>query len=272
MQLSYSPPLPEQQAIARVLSDVDELIESLSKLIEKKKNIKKGAMQELLTGKRRLPGFGVGRGYKQTELGVIPEDWEVKKLGDLGDLYAGGTPSTSNPLYWNGPIIWLQSGRIQNNVIKKLDNEITITEEGLKNSAAKLIRKNSVLIAITGATCGNVAFLPFEATANQSVVSVVTNHNNIAKFLYHKLLSERPKILQLQNGSAQGGVNLNSLKKIQLFTPPLPEQQAIARVLSDMDEEIEALEKKKAKYENLKKAMMQVLLTGKIRLKNFAKV
>ncbi len=246
------PTIKEQTAIATALSDTDALIESLEKLIAKKQTIKQGAMQELLSGRKRLAGFN--------------DIWNVLKLGDLGICFSGGTPSTFNPHYWNGNIIWLPSGRIQNNKIYIQGTETTITQLGLDESAAKIIKPNSVLIAITGATCGNIGLLTFEASANQSVIAIEPNNKNDAVFLFYLLLQSRKSILSLQTGSAQGGVNLNSLRKLELCLPTLQEQRAIGNIIFDMDTEIEELENKLQKYHRIKQGMMQVLLTGKIRL------
>jgi len=246
------PTLEEQTAIATVLSDIDVLIEKLEKLIAKKRAIKQGAMQELLTGKRRLPGFS-GK-------------WETIKLGDVGKCFAGGTPSTFNSSYWDGTHIWLPSGRVQNNIIRKIENEITITQRGLDESAAKLIKSKAILIAITGATCGNIGLLEFEAAANQSVVAIEPFDNYDYRFLYYSLLMKRAVILSGRGGSAQGGVNLYTVKNIEVMFPIKTEQIAISQVLSDMDAEIETLEQKLDKYEMLKQGMMQVLLNGKVRL------
>lgn len=247
------PPLDEQRKIAKALSDIDGLIDSLSKLINKKKNIKTGAMQQLLTGEKRLAGFS--------------EAWEYKKLSDTGFMTAGGTPSTMIPEYWDGNINWLQSGVVHDCVVKESQVDKHITLEGLQHSSAHLIKKDSVLIAITGATCANVAFLPFESTANQSVVSIETNTENHPYFLYNLLKMYRGKILELRSGSAQGGVSLTSLKELNVYLPAsLKEQSAIASILTDMDTEIASLEAKKEKFELIKKGMMQELLTGRVRL------
>jgi type I restriction enzyme, S subunit len=246
------PPFPEQQAISTALSDIDGLVDSLSKLIEKKTKIKQGAMQELLTGKKRLEGFSGA--------------WVENKLGNIGNCFAGGTPSTFNYNYWGGEIIWLPSGRVQNNKIIKNNNEITITKKGLDESSAKLIRRNSVLIAITGATCGNIALLEFEASANQSVVAIETNNEFDFIFVYYVLLTKRGVILSGRGGSAQGGVNLSTVKNISIMLPEKEEQTAIATILSDMDSEIEKLQLKLDKYKAIKQGMMQELLTGRIRL------
>jgi type I restriction enzyme S subunit len=242
----------EQETIAKTLSNADVLIGGLEKLIAKKRNIKQGAMQQLLTGKKRLPGFN-GK-------------WEVKKLGKIGNCFAGGTPSTFNSAYWNGNIIWLPSGRVQNNILKKQENEITITKLGLDESSAKSIKPNSVLVAITGATCGNIGLLQFEAAANQSVIAIEPDENTDYRFLYYTLLTKRNDILINQNGSAQGGVNLTIIKNLEIHHLRIEEQTIIAQILSDMDAEIEALETKLEKYKMIKQGMMQELLTGKKRL------
>ena len=161
LQLIQIPNLSEQQAIADALTKVDNLIMSLSKVIEKKKLIKKGTMQKLLSGEMRLDGYN----------NII----KSVNLSDIGEIKAGGTPSTNVPSYWGGTINWLQSGAVKNRVLDIRDVEKTITYDGLANSSAYLIKENSVLIAITGATCGNIAYLPFKSAANQSVVAIQVN-------------------------------------------------------------------------------------------------
>jgi type I restriction enzyme S subunit len=247
------PALPEQRVIAGALSDVDALIGALDQLIVKKRDLKQAAMQQLLTGQKRLPGFH--------------GEWEVKRLGEIGRCFAGGTPSTARSDYWGGDVYWLPSGRVQNNILEEpTDAEITITHLGLEESAATKIRAYSVLVAITGATCANVAMLRFEAAANQSVVAIEPFPGTDYRFLYYALLMERYQILSLQNGSAQGGVNLKTVKGLEVHWPLLPEQTAIAEVLSDMDAELAALEGRGDKTRALKQGMMQELLTGRIRL------
>ena len=248
LKVPLPPTIIEQQAIAEILSDIDNLVQSLENLTAKKHLIKRGLMQKLLVQNPQI-------------------DWNEKKLGEIGDCFAGGTPSTFNSKYWNGDIIWLPSGRIQNNILQKLDDEITITQIGLKESAAKLIKPKSVLIAITGATCGNIGLLEFKAAANQSVIAIEPNEKVDYRFLYYSLLMKRNDILKNQTGSAQGGVNLYSLKKIKVLFPSFEKQTHIATVISNIDLEIEKLEQKLSKYKSLKKGLVQNLLTGKIRLK-----
>ena len=161
----------------------------------------------------------------------------------------------------------MQSGAVQNCVISPKAVVRKITDEGLKNSAAYLIAPDSVLIAITGATCANIGYLPFESCANQSVVSIEPHEGVSAKFLYFMLLTQRLNILSNRGGSAQGGVTLKALKALEVTIPTsLDEQRAIAGTLSAMDEEIQALQEERDKYALVKQGMMQQLLTGKIRI------
>lgn len=249
-------PLPdflEQQAIADALTKVDNLITSLTKVIEKKKLIKKGAMQKLLSGEMRLDGYN----------NII----KSVNLSDIGEIKAGGTPSTNVPSYWGGTINWLQSGAVKNRVLDIRDVEKTITYDGLASSSAYLIKENSVLIAITGATCGNIAYLPFKSAANQSVVAIQVNVGFNSKYIFYMLIQNSDKIVNNRGGSAQGGVAVNILKEIELcIHEDIDEQTAIADILTTMDNEIEALEKERDKYKCIKQGMMQQLLTGKIRL------
>jgi type I restriction enzyme S subunit len=252
-QLAIPPTEYEQRAIAAALSDVDTLLGGLDLLIAKKRDLKQATMQQLLTGQTRLPGYH--------------GEWEVKRAEELGLCFAGGTPSTARADYWGGDVFWLQSGRIQNNILQSpAELELTITEQGLSDSAAKRITPPAVLIAITGATCANVAWLKFAAAANQSVVAIEPFDKVDVGFVFYAFLMQRGQVLSRQSGSAQGGVNLRAVKAIEIRCPMHTEQAAIAAVLADVDAELAALEARRDKTRDLKQAMMQELLTGKTRL------
>ena len=191
-------------------------------------------------------------------------EWKEKSLEELGFLTAGGTPSTTNPDFWGGDINWLQSGAVQNYIVTERAVVRTITKLGLQNCSAHLIRPNSVLIAITGATCANVGYLTFESAANQSVVSLEPNTDNNAMFLYQKLLTERAKILTYKGGSAQSGVTLNALKKMKILVPPtLDEQDMIASCLSEMDNMITTQRQKVESLKAHKEGLIQHLFPQK---------
>ena len=243
----------EQERISKAVYELDRLILDLNRSIHKKKLIKLGTMQKLLTGEVRVKG--------------LTTPWVEVELRQTGVMKSGGTPSTLVPEYWNGDINWLQSGAVQNCYIYPSAVSQKITELGLSKSAAYLISHDSVLIALTGATCANVGYLTFDSAANQSVVSIEPYPEYSAKFLYQLLLTKRDLILQNRGGSAQGGVTLNQLKGITVTIPrDLEEQVEIAAILSAMDNEIAALEAERDKYKNIKQGMMQKLLTGQIRL------
>ena len=192
-------------------------------------------------------------------------DWHCEKLGKISNMYAGGTPSTEIAEYWNGEIPWIQSGLIQNNCIDIDDIDRRITEKGLNSSSTAWIRKDSVLVAITGATCANIAFLKCDATANQSVISITTD-DLAPLFLYYYLQSVRKELLSLQNGSAQGGLTLKYLENFDVSFPDFAKQNKLANVLFAVDKEIELHKKKQNMLNNQRKALQQYLLNGIVRV------
>lgn len=248
------PPLKEQAAIAKSLSDVDSLIFSLQKLIEKKKAIKQGAMQELLTGKKRLPEFS--------------GEWNQFRLGEMTEIYSGGTPSTTISEYWGGSIPWMSSGELNNKKI--YDVEGRITQKGMQNSSAHLIPKYCVLIGLAGQgkTRGTAAYNYISLCTNQSIAAIYPNDKKFdSRFLYYIIDSMYESLRELSSGDGgRGGLTKGLISNLEIYMPEVPEQQAVAQVLSDMDSEIEQLEKKLAKYQQIKQGMMQELLTGRIRL------
>ncbi|WP_254218463.1 restriction endonuclease subunit S [Burkholderia multivorans] len=247
------PLLPEQSAIATALSDVDALLASLEALITKKRDIKQAAMQQLLTGKTRLPGF--------------KGEWEVKKIGEFTDCTAGGTPSTLRDDFWGGDIRWMNSGEL--NFRRVYEVEGRITEAGLINSSTKLIPPGCVLIGLAGQgrTRGTVAMNYVELCTNQSIAAIFPNSSFSTEYLYQNLDSRYEELRGLSSGGGgRGGLNLALIKGLDIPFPSIAEQTAIAEVLSDMDAELAALEARRAKTRLLKQGMMQELLTGKTRL------
>jgi type I restriction enzyme S subunit len=185
-------------------------------------------------------------------LGEIPKEWRSIKVKYIGKTIAGGTPSTSEPEYWDGEISWLPSGAIQNCIVTNKKAKY-ITELALKNSATKLIKPSSVLIALTGATCANIGFLPFESTANQSVIAVHNNENIASKYLYYSFLANREQFLVYKTGGAQSGINENNVKNIFITSPPKQDQQKIANFLDEKVGLIDEIVKKKKRLIDLLK-------------------
>lgn len=254
LELEY--PIPknkeEQTAIAKALSDVDSLISSLQKLIEKEKAIKQGAMQELLTGKKRLPGFS--------------EEWSKQQLGDICNIVNGGTPSTSIAEFWNGKILWCTPTDITSCSTKYIyTTESKITESGLKASSATLLPKGALLLC-SRATIGEVRIAGNTICTNQGFKSLVVHQNISNEWLYYMVHVLKSNMLEKAIGSTFLEISKKDLAELDIIVPEFTEQKAIAQVLSDMDSEIEQLEKKLAKYQQIKQGMMQELLTGRIRL------
>ena len=254
------PPLPEQQKIASILSTVDEKLENIDAQISKTQELKKGLMQQLLT-----KGIGHTK-FKSSELGDIPDSWEVVVLSNYAVSFAGGTPLRSKKEYYeNGTIPWVKSGEVnQMNILKTREH---ITEEAINDSSAKLIKVNSVLVALYGATAGNVGMLRIEAASNQAVLAISAKTDDIVNnFIYHYLKLVTRKLMSLTQGSGQPNLSKGIIDSLKIPLPKKSEQQKIATILSTVDEKITSLQTKKQTYQQLKKGLMQQLLTGRIRV------
>lgn len=250
LPITYPKQVIEQHHIASALTSIDNLIASLGKLIEKKKNIKQGAMQQLLTGKTRLKGF--------------TEPWVYRKISEIATTSSGGTPSRSIPNYYYGDIKWFTTTELKDNYL--YDSVEHITREALNNSSAKMFSANTILMAMYGATIGKLGVLKEPSTTNQACCAIKCN-DIVEIFLFYILLYNRKSIIEKGCGAGQPNISQAIVNELSFLVPPCEkEQQAIATILTKMDDEITALEAKRAKYEAIKQGMMQQLLTGKIRL------
>lgn len=255
LPITYPKQVIEQHHIASALTSIDNLIASLGKLIEKKKNIKQGAMQQLLTGKTRLKGFN--------------EPWMEHTIDELFDLGNGYTPSKSNPAYWtNGTIPWFRMEDIRTNGRILKDSIQHVTPEAVKGNG--LYPKYSIILSTT-ATIGEHALLIADSLANQqfTFLNRKVNRRDMIDiiFFYHYCFILGKWCRDNINAGGLLAVNMDDLKNHSIYIPKsIAEQQAIATILTKMDDEITALEAKRAKYEAIKQGMMQQLLTGKIRL------
>jgi type I restriction enzyme S subunit len=253
-QFPLPPTLAEQQAIAGALSDADAWIESLEQLIAKKRQIKQGAMQELLTGKRRLPGFS--------------GEWEETTLGELATFLSGGTPSRNNDGFWTGDIPWISASSLRCFEIWRSDSNVT--KEAVV-SGSKIAPVGSSLLLVRGSAlhkeilCGLVIK---PVCFNQDVKALVPYSQVVPRFLTMLIRGMADAMLKLVSsaGNTAGVLDTKLLKAFAIRLPTPNEQTAIATVLLDMDNEIGSLESKLAKAREIKQGMMQELLTGKIRL------
>lgn len=249
------PYLPEQQEIVQALNAFDTYINNLSDLIEKKRGIRDGALEDLVTGKTRLDHF--------------ESEWKVYDInGITRAVITGGTPSTSRHEYYGGNIPWLSSTEIHQKRITK--PTAYITDLGLQNSSAKIAPERSVLIALAGQgkTRGTAAFLTKQMALNQSLAALVTNEKCYPEFLYYLIESMYLYLRELSSGDGgRGGLNKKLIKSVEVTIPTdISEQEAIANVLTVMDEEIEALETERDKMIQIREGAMDDLLTGRVRL------
>lgn len=251
------PPLSEQRSIATALIDVEALLGALEQLIAKKRDLKQAAMQQLLTGQTRLPGYH--------------GDWQVKVLGDLiSSCSSGATPRRDQPDFYGGDIRWITSGELNYNVIT--DTVEKITSEAVAKTNLKVIPKGTFLMAITGleaaGTRGSCAIVGEPSTTNQSCMAIFPTSELLTEYLFHYYVFRGDALaLQYCQGSKQQSYTAKLVRKLPISVPPTTEEQAaIATVLSDMDAELVALEQRLAKTRAVKQGMMQELLTGRTRL------
>lgn len=247
-------PLPpikaEQEAIVESLSDADALIKSLEQLLDKKRQIMQGAMQTLLAGKKRLPGCDVQ--WEETELGAIAER-----------IVGGGTPSRSVSAFWGGEVPWMTvKDFADHNPHGTIES---ITKDGLAHSASHLI-PSGTLITSTRMALGKAVVFDVDVAINQDLKAIFPVKDVSPQFLRFWFKKNEKSIAELGSGSTVMGLSLPELRKISFSKPPLTEQTAIAAVLTDMETEIAALDARLAKARQLKQGMMQMLLTGKVRL------
>jgi type I restriction enzyme S subunit len=231
-QIPLPPTKEEQRAIATALSDVDALLDGLDRLIAKKRDLKQAAMQQLLTGKTRLPGF--------------EGEWEVKRLGDVVEIKKGQLITSSTLKQGDIPVI--AGGK----------------QPAYFNASANRFGR-TVTISASGASAGFVALYD-EPIFASDCSTISESESYCLDFIFHNLQSKQQTIYKAQTGGAQPHIHAKDLNPIPFAFPSLPEQTAIATVLSDMDAEIATLEQRRNKTKNMKQAMMQELLTGKTRL------
>jgi type I restriction enzyme S subunit len=264
LELAVPPTLAEQSAIAAALSDADEHIQSLEQLIAKKRQVKQGAMQELLIGKRRLPGFENKRGFKKTVVGVVPEDWRVKSLGHISSISTGNTPSTHDRDNYGDEFLFVSPADMG------FSKHISHTEKMLSKKGFSISRPlpmGSVLFVCIGSTIGKCGIASETLTSNQQINAILPSVDFSNDYLYYAVTAVAPKVKSLAGEQAVPIVNKTQFSETAIPIPPtFAEQTAIASILSDMDAEISALESNLSKTRKIKQGMMQELLTGRIRL------
>lgn len=248
------PPLPEQKAIAAALSDVDALLGALDRLIAKKRDLKQAAMQQLLTGKTRLPGFTC--------------TWAPTTLGAIGRWFSGGTPAKANEGFWVGDIPWVSPKDMK---VARIRDSIDHVGSSAIGNGTRLLPAGAILVVVRGmilAHSAPVARAERAVAFNQDIKGLVVNPDVDSNFVLWWLVAHESLLLSATNEATHGTKRIptNELFKLSLGLPPLAEQATIAGAISDMDAELIALEQRRDKTRLLKQGMMQELLTGRTRL------
>lgn len=271
------PPLPEQKKIAKILSTWDKAIEKTKQLIEQKKLLKKGLMQQLLTGKVRFGEFVKKKGYKKTKLGIIPKDWNEDLLGTLCG-YIKGYAFKSKDYCENGVRVIRISDTNANSI--KDDSPIFIPKELAPNFEKWKLFKNDLVFTTVGSRpplydsmVGKVIKVEEKhegSLLNQNAVIIRGKKLINQIFLFNQFKTNRylKYVETIVRGNAnQVSITLNDLFKFKISIPPLPEQMKIAKVLNTCDQAVEKLEEQLIQLQQQKKGLMQQLLTGATRVK-----
>lgn len=208
------------------------------------------------------------KGYKYTELGVLPEDWEVVRLGDIGKIVGGGTPSTKKVEFWSGTIPWISSSDIDENSVFDISQTRYITQEAISKSSTKPIEPNSILI-VSRVGLGKVAVNQNILCTSQDI-QALTQHKQNAFFLVYAIKNLVSLACRINQGTSIKGFTKEVLSNLCIPLPPLAEQEKIAGILSAWDTQIQNFETLITEKQALKKGLCQTLLTAKTRLKGFS--
>jgi type I restriction enzyme S subunit len=275
------PPFSEQKAIAEVLNKADAITECFERLVAKKRLLKRGVMRELLTGRLRLRGFtDATTGYKQTEVGEIPEDWEVKAFGNLFD-FNGGLSASRDQLSSEG-YCYLHYGDIHKSSKSFIDvgaeyQDIPKLDVPLKRVSPGLLLNDGDVVFVDASEDDEGTSKHVVIINKENIPYISGLHTIVAKsksaaldHTYRRYCFQTANIKRqfryFAVGTKVSGISKTNIAKVVLPVPPLAEQEAIAAILSAMDAEIVLLEAQLAKYHQIKQGLMQRLLTGRIRL------
>lgn len=262
-ELSYPTGGDEQKAIAGVLRQTESALQKQFELLQTLQELKQAAIRELFTRGLR------GEAQKETEIGLVPESWEVESLGAHHAVVSGGTPSRSNPSFWTGGTIpWAKTTEVDYCVINETGEHITPL--GLESSAAKMLPVGTLLMAMygQGVTRGKVAILGIEAACNQACAAITPKDDAVLpRYLYHFLTWRYDEIRSLAHGGQQQNLNLEIVRDLSVAHPQTDdEQNEIVAILDVLDRKIALHRQKRAVLEELFQSLLHKLMTGEIRV------
>jgi type I restriction enzyme S subunit len=266
------PPLPEQRAIAHVLRTVQEAKEKTDAVIAATKALKAAMMKHLFTY-GPVPLEEVEKVVlRETEIGPVPEVWEISTLGKIAHIGNGSTPKRDNSAYWeNGTIPWITSTRVHDSIISQAD--YFITELAVRECHLPLVKKGSLVVAITGQgkTLGNTALIAIDTRINQHLAYVEFNDDTVvSEFMLRFMQSRYQQLREVSHasGSTKGALTCGFLKTFPVPLPPKNEQKQITTILSTIDQKIAAEESRRQALDTLFTTLLHDLMTAKIRVKD----
>lgn len=257
--------LPEksyQNEVINILSSFYKKIEVNNKIIA---NLEEQAQAIFKSWFVDFEPFQDGN-FVESELGMIPEGWEVNELKNITNCKLGGTPNRKIKNYWNGNIGWINSGEVNKDRIIEPTEYITL--EGLKNSATKLLDKKTTVIAITGATLGQVSLLEIECCTNQSIIGIEQNKDLPYEYLYLFIKNNIARIISNQTGAAQQHINLNDIKTTKIILPTENIMTKYKSITSAFFEKIEKSYFENKKLAEIRDALLPKLMSGEIDVSN----
>lgn len=258
------PPLSEQKSIASILSTIDDKIENNTTI---NKTLEEMAMALY---KHWFVDFGPFQDgeFVESELGRIPKGWEVKRLSECNELILGGTPSRKNESYWqNGTIGWLNSGKV--NEFRIISPSEYITEEALKKSSTKVMKKGTTVLAITGATLGQISRIEKDFCANQSVIGILESDFFSNEYIYLWIHFAMEELMKLATGGAQQHVNKNNVGDLKILYPNSKIMNEFQTTVVEIFENISINMFENQTLTQLRDTLLPKLISGEVRLKEF---
>jgi type I restriction enzyme S subunit len=274
------PPIHIQQKIVKILDTIQSAVEVQEKIIEKTKELKKALMNLLfhygLSGLRikEFAGLRVdeltsseikklGLKLKKTEIGEIPEHWEVAKIKNIGEVITGTTPSTSVKEFWEGEIPFITPSDFEDDQIYVYQTERNVTKAGAKKG--RIIPKDTILVVCIGSTLGKIALSYKECITNQQINAIICDNSRVNPFFVYYFLLRNQSLLRSYAGTTTKPIVKKSLfENFKIPLPPLSEQKEIAEILQTIDQKIEIEKKKKELYYELFKTLLNKIMNQEI--------
>ncbi|WP_338824773.1 hypothetical protein MHOCP_03590 [Moorella humiferrea] len=260
------PPLPEQRKIAYVLSTIQKAIELQDKVIAALRELKKSLMRHLFTY-GPVPIDHIDRvPLKETEIGIVPEHWEVVRLVEVGLIVTGTTPSTKVAEYYGGQFMFISPGDIGEG------KYVTTTQKWLSDKGLQIARplpRNTVLVVCIGGTIGKTGMtLVDNCVTNQQINAIIANERVSPDYLYYALSLRAKDLPLLASRAAIPIVNKSNFKKFKIILPPEEEQNYIAHILDALEQKITSEQQRKSALQSLFQTMLYLLMTGRVRVKD----